>query len=74
MNNLYGKAMSKHLPYGGFKWVEVYNESINKVLNKNDNSLHSYFLEVDLKCPEEFMMNIKISQWHQKKSKYQKKF
>ena len=73
MNNLYGKAMSKYLPYGGFKWVEVNNESINKVLNKNDNSSHGYFLEVDLKCPEEFMMNIKISRWHQKKSKYQKK-
>ena len=74
MSNLYGKAMSKYLPYGGFKWVEVNNESINKALNKSDNSLHGYFLEVDLKCPEESMMNIKISQWHQKKSKYQKKF
>ena len=62
MNSLYGKAMSKYLPYGGFKWVEVNNESINKALNKSDNSLHGYFLEVDLKCPEEFMMNIKISQ------------
>ena len=74
MSNLYGKAMSKYLPYGGFKWVEVNNESINKALNKSDNSLHGYFLEVDLKCPEESMMNIKISQWHQKKSKYQKNF
>ena len=23
MNNLYGKAMSLYLPYGGFKWVKV---------------------------------------------------
>ena len=42
MNNLYGKAMSEYLPYGGFR-----------VLNKSDNSWHGYFLEVDLKCPKE---------------------
>ena len=52
MNNLYGKAMNQYLPYGGFKWVEVNNESVNKILNKSDNSLHGYFLEVDLECPE----------------------
>ena len=50
--NLYGKAMSEYLPYGEFKWVEVSNESVNKILNKSDNSLHGYFLEVDLECPE----------------------
>ena len=53
MNNLYGKAMSEHLPYGDFKWLEVNNETINKVLNKSDDSLHGYFLEVDLEVPEE---------------------
>ena len=53
MNNLYGKAMSKYLSYGGFKWVEVNNETVNRILNKSDNSLHSYFLEVDLDYPEE---------------------
>ena len=51
--NLYGKAMSEYLPYGEFKWVEVSNESVNKILNKSDNSLHGYFLEVDLEVPEE---------------------
>ena len=37
MNNLYGKAMSEYLPYGEFKWVEVNNESVNKILNKSDD-------------------------------------
>ena len=52
MNNLYGGEMSEYLPYGGFKWVKVNNETINRVLNKSDNSLHGYFLEVDLEYPE----------------------
>ena len=52
MNNLYGKAMSEYLPYGGFKWVEVNNETINKVNYTSDKSLYGYFLEVDLGCPE----------------------
>ena len=52
MNNLYGKAMSQYLPYGKFKWVKVNNKVINRVLNKSDNSLHGYFLEVDLDYPE----------------------
>ena len=54
MNNFYGKAMSQYFPYGEFKWVEVNNnETINKVLNTSDNSLHGYFEEVDLDYPEE---------------------
>ena len=28
MNNLYGGAMSEHLPYGGFKWVKTTNEQL----------------------------------------------
>ena len=52
MNNLYGGAMSKYLPYGGFKWVIITNETVNRILNKKDNSLHGYFLEVDLDYPE----------------------
>ena len=28
MNNLYGQAMSEYLPYGGFKWIKVNNETI----------------------------------------------
>ena len=44
--------MSEQLPYGGFKWVKVNNKLINRILNKSDNSLHGYFLEVDLDYPE----------------------
>ena len=52
MNNLYGDAMSEYLPYGGFEWVKTTNETVNRVLNKSDNSLQGYFLEVDLDYPE----------------------
>ena len=53
MNNLYGDAMSECLPYGKFKWVKVNNEVVNRILNKKDDSLHGYFLEVDLEISEE---------------------
>ena len=52
LNNLYGYAMSEYLPYGGFKWVKTTNETVNRILNKKDNSLHGYFLEVDVDYPE----------------------
>ena len=52
MNNLYGDVMSQYLPYGGFKWAEVNNETVNRILNKSDNNLHGYFLKVDLDYPE----------------------
>ena len=52
MNNLYGSAMSQYLPYGGFKWVKINSETVNRILNKSDNSLYGYFLEEDLEYPE----------------------
>ena len=52
MNNLYGHVMSQYLPYGGFKWIKNTNETINRILNKKDDSLHGYFLEVDLDYPK----------------------
>ena len=52
LNNLYGYAMSEYLPYGGFKWVKTTNETVNRILNKKDNSLHGYFLKVDLDYPQ----------------------
>ena len=52
MNNLYGGAMSEYLSYGGFKFIKNNNEIINKILNKSENSLHGYFLEVDLDYSE----------------------
>ena len=54
MNNLYGKAMSEYLPYGGFKWIKGNENTIDIVLNKIHNSKYGYFLEVDLECPENF--------------------
>ena len=44
VNNIYGSAMSKYLPYGGFKWGK---RNID-VLNISDNSPKGYILEVDL--------------------------
>ena len=44
--------MSEYLPYGGFKWVKTTNETVNRILNKKHDSLHGYFLEVDLDYPE----------------------
>ena len=61
--------MNQYLPYGGFKWVKVNNETVNRILNKSDNSLHRYFLEVDLEYPEIYMIFIKIIQWHLKNLK-----
>ena len=45
------QTMSQYLPYRGFKWIKNTNETFNRILNKKD-SLHGYFLEVDLDYPE----------------------
>ena len=55
-NNLYGWAMSQHLPVGGFKWVRT--EFLD--LKKFENQIRSwrlyqkkgYILEVDLEYPQ----------------------
>ena len=52
MNNLYGKAMMSYLPYGSFKWIKVTDRNIHKAISKKD-SLHGYFLEVDMHLPDE---------------------
>ena len=51
MNNLYGWAMSKYLPYKGFRWLK----NIDKfdIISINHKNLTGYFLEVDLECPDE---------------------
>ena len=59
MNKLYGHAMSQYLPYRGFKWIKINNETIKRKLNKNGNSLHGYFLEVDLEYPEYLFDSLK---------------
>jgi len=48
-NNLYGWAMSKYLPYGGFKWGDTNID----VLNIPDDSHKGYILEVGLSYPKE---------------------
>ncbi|XP_015125070.1 uncharacterized protein LOC107046862, partial [Diachasma alloeum] len=50
VNNLYGAAMSQHLPYGGFEWENP--EGFN-VFNVPDDSQDGYILEVDLEYPRE---------------------
>ena len=52
MNDLHGGAMREYLPYGGFKWVKITNEIVNRIFNKKDNGLHGYFFEVGLDYPE----------------------
>jgi hypothetical protein len=50
-NNLYGGAMSEKLPYGGFRWVENFNEDF--VVSYRANGDKGIFVEVDLEYPEE---------------------
>ena len=52
-NNLYGWAMSRPLPNGGFDWLT--DDQINSldVMNIPDDSDIGYMLEVDLKYPTE---------------------
>ena len=51
MNNLYGWAMSKYLPYGEFEWLEnIDGFDINSVSEESDTG---FFLEVYLEYPDE---------------------
>ena len=52
-NNLYGWAMSKKLPVGGFKWKKnmlKFNEDFRK--NYNEDSNRGYIFEVDVEYPK----------------------
>ena len=57
-NNLYGWAMSQHLPTHGFKWMKNLTvEKLYEILNKISNSMANpynkgYIFEVDLEYPE----------------------
>ena len=51
MNNLYGWAMSEHLPYEGFKWLKNYDKFY--IMSINDKSPIRYCLEADLEYPDE---------------------
>ena len=50
-NNLYGWAISEYLPYGKFEWLK--NVDKLDVMSINGKSDVGYFLEVDLKYPDE---------------------
>lgn len=53
VNNLYGAAMMKSLPYANFHWVEpmdVYGENI---FDCREDDEYGYILEVDLSYPKE---------------------
>lgn len=59
VNNLYGVAMSKWLPYNEFSWLEqneveeIETEILRGRWNHPENDYHGYILEVDLDYPEE---------------------
>ena len=53
INNLYGHAMSQHLPYADFKWVKNIDKIEQKLMQIKKDSSTGYVLEVDLEYPQE---------------------
>ena len=55
-NNLYGWAMSQHLPVGGFKWVRTEFLDLKKFQNQirlwRPHQKRGYILEVDMEYPQ----------------------
>lgn len=47
-NNLYGWAMSQHMPYGGFKWTDPTLNGLNEL---SDTSSIGRVYEVDITYP-----------------------
>ena len=52
-NNLYGWAMCKKLPIGGFKRVDVKEYTEEKIKSYDDNSSTGALLKVDIEYPKE---------------------
>ena len=52
-NNLYGWAMSKELPIGGFKWVNPKKYTEEWIKNYDEDSKYGMVLEVDIEYPKE---------------------
>ncbi|GFS10029.1 hypothetical protein ElyMa_006636600 [Elysia marginata] len=52
-NNLYGWAMSQHLPTGEFRWVEDCNKIASEIADHPPDAAEGYILEVDLDYPQE---------------------
>ena len=57
-NNLYGWAMSEYLPYDEIQFAR--NVKLEVILNTPDDSDIGYFLEVDLKYPDNIKEKTKI--------------
>jgi hypothetical protein len=53
VNNLYGWAMSHHLPTGEFNWLTEEEISNFDIMHIADGSEEGYVLEVDLRYPKE---------------------
>ena len=51
-NNLYGWAMSKALPKGGFKWLRTMPTE-KEILSKKENAKQGWILEVNFEYPTE---------------------
>ena len=51
MNNLYEWEMSEYLPYEAFQWLKSVNEF--DVMSSSEKHPTGYFLEVDLKYPDQ---------------------
>ena len=56
-NNLYGWAMSESLPYDEIKFDR--NVKLEKILSNSDDSEIGYFVEVDLRYPNNIKEKIK---------------
>ena len=52
-NNVYGWAMYKKLPIGGFKWDNLDNYSEEIIKNYNENDKYGVLLEVGINYPKE---------------------
>ena len=53
INNLYGWVISQKFPVNDFKWVEDISEFNEHFMRSyNDDSDEGYFLEIDVKYPE----------------------
>ena len=52
-NNLYGWAMSQHLPVSDFQWEKPSEKLLYKILNTQDDSSSGYIVECDLEYPYE---------------------
>ena len=61
VNNLYGFAMQKQLPTGGFRWLQE-DELLGLDLDDmNENSSKDYILEIDLEYTKELQDNHKVT-------------